>query len=55
MLCSIDETLCKVRGEQVITLQMVQQLKTKIINVVPGQLFYCQCKPKFLLKTDSMS
>ena len=45
---------CKVRGEQVITLQMVQQLKTKIINVVPGQLFYCQCKPKIFLETDSM-
>ena len=29
----------KVKGEQVITLQMVQQLKTKNINVVPGQLF----------------
>ena len=30
----------KVKGEQVITLQMAQQLKTKNINVVPGQLFY---------------
>ena len=29
----------KVKGAQVITLQMAQQLKTKIINVVPGQLF----------------
>ena len=29
----------KVKGEQVITLQMAQQLKTKIINVVPGPLF----------------
>ena len=29
----------KVKGEQVITLQMAQQLKTKNINVVPGQLF----------------
>ena len=28
------------KGEQVITLQMAQQLKTKNINVVPGQLFY---------------
>ena len=26
---------CKVRGEEVIALQMVQQLKTKNINVVP--------------------
>ena len=29
----------KVKGEQVITLQMAQQLKTKDINVVPEQLF----------------
>ena len=29
----------KVKVEQVITLQMAQQLKTKNINVVPGQLF----------------
>ena len=42
----------KVKGEQVINLQTVQQLKTKNINVVPGQLFCRQCKPKFLLKTD---
>ena len=34
----------KVKGEQVITLQMAQQLKTKNINVVQGQLFWCQCK-----------
>ena len=39
----------KVIGEQVITLQMAQQLKTKNINVVPGQLFCRQCKAKFLL------
>ena len=45
---------CKVKGEQVITLQMAQQLKTKNINVVPGQLFCCQCKAKFLLETDSL-
>ena len=44
----------KVKGEQVITLQMAQQLKTKNINVVPGQLFHCQYKAKFLLETDSM-
>ena len=37
----------KAKGEQVITLQMAQQLKTKNINVVPGQLFYRQCKAKF--------
>ena len=29
----------KVKVEQVITLQMAQQLKTKNINVIPGQLF----------------
>ena len=40
---------CKVKGEQVITLQMAQQLKTKNINVVPGQLFCRQCKAKYWL------
>ena len=36
---------CKAKGEQVITLQMVQLLKTKTINVVPGQQLFCrQCK-----------
>ena len=44
----------KVKGEQVITLQMAQQLKTKNINVVPGQLFCRQCKAKYLLETDSL-
>ena len=44
----------KVKGEQVITLQMAQQLKTKNINVVPGQLFCRQCKAKLLLETDSL-
>ena len=44
----------KVKGEQVITLQMAQQLKTKNINVVPRQLLCLQCKAKFLLKTDSL-
>ena len=42
----------KVKGEQVIILQMDQQLKTKNISNVPGQLFCCQCKDKFLLVTD---
>ena len=42
----------KVKGEQVITLQMAQQLKTNNINVVPGQLFCHQFKAKFLLETD---
>ena len=44
----------KVKGEQVITLQMAQCLKTENINVVPGQLFCHQCKAKFLLDTDSL-
>ena len=39
----------KVKIEQVITLQMAQQLKTKNINVAPGQLFCRQCKAKFLV------
>ena len=43
----------KIKGEQVITL-LAQQLKTKNINVVPGQLFCRQCKAKFLLETDSL-
>ena len=37
----------KVKHKQVITLQMAQQLKTKNINVVPGQLFCSQCKANF--------
>ena len=41
-----------VKGEQSITLQMPHQLKNKDINVVPGQLLFCQCKAKFLLETD---
>ena len=44
----------KVEGEQVIILQMDHQLKTKSISDVPGQLFCCQCKDKFLLETDSL-
>ena len=40
--------------EQVITFHMAQLLKTRNINVVPGQLFSCQCKAKFLLETDSL-
>ena len=42
----------KVKGEQVITLQMAQQLKTKNINVVPVQLFCQQCKAIILLEMD---
>ena len=45
---------CKVKGEQVITLQIAQQLKTKNTNVALGQLFCRQCKAKFLLETDSL-
>ena len=45
---------CKVKGEQVITVQMAQQLKAKNINVVPGQLFCQWCKSKFLLVSDSL-
>ena len=44
----------RVKGERVITLQMTEQLKTKNINIVPGQLFYRQFKAKFLLETDSL-
>ena len=43
----------RVKGEQVITL-MAQQLKTKNINVVPGQRFCRQCKAKFSLERDSL-
>ena len=39
----------KVKGEQVIILQMDQLLKTKNISHVPGQLF---CKDKFLSEAD---
>ena len=44
--------LRKVKGEQVITLQMAQQLKIKNINVVPGQLSCHKCKAKCLLEID---
>ena len=46
--------LRKVKGAQVMTLQIAQQLRTKNINVVPAQLFCRQCKAKFLLETDSL-
>ena len=45
----------RVKGEQAITLQIAQQLKTKNINVVPGQPFCCQYQAKFLLETDSLN
>ena len=44
----------KVKSEQVITLQMAQQPKTKNINFVSAQLFCRQCKAKFLLETNSL-
>ena len=44
----------KVKGEQVITIEVAHQLKTKNINVVPEQLFCRQCKAEFLLETDSL-
>ena len=44
----------KVKGEQVVTLQMAHQLKTKNINVAPEQQFFRQCKAKVLLETDSL-
>ena len=48
--CGVLIKLChKVRGEQVITLQIAQQVKTKNINAVPGQLFCRRCKAKFLI------
>ena len=53
--CAVLMKYCRnVKAEQMITLQMVQQLKTKNINVVPGQLFCRQCQAKFLLETDSL-
>ena len=42
----------KVKGKQVTILQMDQQLKTKNVSDVSGQLFCCQCKDKFLSETD---
>ena len=46
--------LLKVKREQVIILQMDQQLKTKNISDVAGQLFCCQRNDRFLLETDSL-
>ena len=58
MLWSIDETSSQSERvnncEPVTTLQIAQQLKTKNINDVSGQLFWRQCKAKFLLQTDSL-
>ena len=44
----------KVKGEQLITLQLAQQLKSKNTNVLQGQLFCRQYKARFLLETDSL-
>ena len=52
--CAVLTKYRKVKGEQVITLLLAQELKTKNINVVPGQLFCRQCKAKYLLETDSL-
>ena len=45
---------CKVKGEQVITVLMAQQLETKKFNVLPGQLF-CRFddQDKFQTVTDT--
>ena len=40
----------KVKGEQVITRQMAQELKTKNINVLPGQLFFREKDPLLMIK-----
>ena len=44
--------LRKVKGEQVLIVQMDEQLKTKNISDVSKQLFCCQWKDKFLLEAD---
>ena len=41
---------CKIKAEQVISLQMTQPLKSGNINVVPVQLFCRQCKARFCQK-----
>ena len=43
----------KVQGEQVITLQMVHQLKIKNLKVA-GQILSRPCKAKLLLETNSL-
>ena len=43
----------KVIVKQVITLQMAQHLKTKHINVIPGHLFCCKSKAKFLSEKET--
>ena len=43
----------KVIGEQVITLQMAQQLKTENNNTAQVHLFCRHCKAKFLIETET--
>ena len=51
--CAVLMKHCrKVKGKQVIILQIDQQLKTKNISDVERQLFCYQRKDKFLLQTD---
>ena len=46
--CAVLMKHCrKVKGEQVITLQMAQQLKTKSINVAPRNQFTVSVKLNF--------
>ena len=52
--CAVLMKRRKVEVEQVIILLKVQQLKTKNINDVPGQLFCCQCKAEYFLETGSL-
>ena len=54
LCCGILIKHCrKVKSEKVITLQMAQQLKTKNINVVPGQLFCHKCKASFFYQRQT--
>ena len=47
--CAVLMKHCqKGKGKQVIILQMDQQLKTKNISDVSGQLFCCKCKNKLM-------
>ena len=49
--CSVLMEHCrKVKGEQVIILQMDQKLKTKNVSDVSGQPFYYQCQDKFFVR-----
>ena len=50
--CALLMKHCKIKSQQVIILQMHQQLKSKMVSDVLGQLFCCQCKDKLLLETD---